>query len=108
MLPLILWDTLDLHIGTHQTFNLGWDSPDVPLDPLEPHVYTFDAPKGDSIQNSIENKIWNNHSIELRIFNRIIHSQKNRKMIQTSKIRPKYGFGALLRPLKDNRPPEMD
>jgi len=38
-------------------------------------------------------------SIESRIFNRIIHSQKMMKIIQNSKIRPKYGFGALLRPL---------
>ena len=41
----------------------------------------------------------NIHSIEFRIFNRIIHSRKMRKIIQNSKIRPKYGFGALLRPL---------
>ena len=41
----------------------------------------------------------NIHSIESRIFNRIIHSQKMRKIIQNSKIRPKYGFGALLWPL---------
>ena len=41
----------------------------------------------------------NIHSIESRIFNKIIHSQKMRKIIQNSKIRPKYGFGALLRPL---------
>ena len=41
----------------------------------------------------------NIHSIESRIFNRIIHSQKMRKIIQNSKMRPKYGFGALLRPL---------
>ena len=36
---------------------------------------------------------------ESRIFNRIIHSQKMRKIIQNSKIRQKYGFGALLSPL---------
>ena len=41
----------------------------------------------------------NIHSIESRIFNRIIHSQKMRKIIQNSKIRPKDGFGFLLRPL---------
>ena len=41
----------------------------------------------------------NIHSIESRIFNRIIHSQKMRKIIQNSNIRPKYGFEALLRPL---------
>ena len=38
------------------------------------------------------------HSIESRIFNRIIHSQK-KKIIQNSNIRPKYGFEALLWPL---------
>ena len=41
----------------------------------------------------------NIHSIESRIFNRISHSQKMKKIIQTSKIRPKYGFRALLRPM---------
>ena len=62
--------------GGVQLGTLGWDPPDVPLVPLEPHVYTFDAPKSDSIQNSIENKIWNIQSIESRIFNRITHSKK--------------------------------
>ena len=64
-------DPTGVQLGT-----LGWDPPDVPLVPLEPHVYTFDAPKSDSIQNSIENKIWNIQSIESRIFNRITHSKK--------------------------------
>ena len=38
-------------------------------------------------------------------FNRVLKIEKNcslkkmRKIIQNSKIRPKYGFGALLRPL---------
>ena len=41
----------------------------------------------------------NIYSIESRIFSRIIHSKKLRKIIQNSKKRPKYGFGALLRPL---------
>ena len=61
-------------------------------------------PKNDSNQNSIQTKSrifiqQSIYSIESRIFNRIIHSQKMRKIIQNSKIRPKYGFGALLRPL---------
>ena len=54
------------------------------------------------IQFKTKSKIFiqkNIHSIEFRIFNRIIHSRKMRKIIQNSKIRPKYGFGALLRPL---------
>ena len=41
----------------------------------------------------------NIHSIESKIFKKNIHSEKKRKIIQYSKIRPKYGFGALLRPL---------
>ena len=41
----------------------------------------------------------NIHAIEFRIFNRIVHPKKMREIIQNSKIRPKYGFGALLRPL---------
>ena len=41
----------------------------------------------------------NINSIESKIFNKIIHSQKMRKIIQNSKIRPKSGFGALLKPL---------
>ena len=50
----------------------------------------------------------NIHSIESRIFNRIIHSQKMRKIIQNSKMRPKYGFGPFWGPCIGNRPPEMD
>ena len=44
------------------------------------------------IQKSID-------SIEYRIFNRIIHSNKMRKIIQKSKTRPKYCCRALLRSL---------
>ena len=40
----------------------------------------------------------NIHLIESRIFNRIIHSKKMRKIIQNSQMRPSYGSGALLRP----------
>ena len=54
------------------------------------------------IQLKTKSKIFiqkNIHSIKSRMFNRIIHSQKIRKIIQNSKIRPNYDFGALLRPL---------
>ena len=50
----------------------------------------------------------NIHSIESKIFNRIIHSQKMEKIIQNSKMKPKYGFGPSWGPCIDNRPPEMD
>ena len=61
-------------------------------------------PKNDSIQNSIQTKSTifiqkNIYSIESRIFNRIIRSNKMRKIIQQSKVRPKYCCRALLRPL---------
>ena len=52
----------------------------------------FKTKSGIFIQKNIQ-------SIESKIFNRIIHSKTLRKVIQNSKIRPKYGFGALLRPL---------
>merc|ERR1712062_516831 len=47
------------------------------------------------IQFKTKSKIFiqkNIHSIESRIFNKIIHSQKMRKSIQNSKIRTKSGF----------------
>ena len=47
------------------------------------------------IQFKTKSKIFiqkNIHSIESRIFNRIIHSQKMRKIIQNSKMRLKYGL----------------
>ena len=53
------------------------------------------------IQFKTKSKIFiqkNIHSIESRIFNRIIHSKKIRKIIQNSQMRPRYVFGALLRP----------
>ena len=53
------------------------------------------------IQFKTKSKIFikkNIHSIGPRIFNRIIHFKKMRRIIQNSKLRPKYGFGALLRP----------
>ena len=64
-------DPPDVQLGT-----LGWDSPDVPLDSLKPHVCTFDAPKSDSIQNSIKNKIRNIHSKNYS-FNRVQNIQWN-------------------------------
>ena len=70
---------------------------------FENSIFHWIGPKNDSIQNSKQNREYsfkkNIHSIEFRIFNRIIHSRKMRKIIQNSKIRPKYGYGALLRPL---------
>ena len=65
---------------------------------LKIHFFHWIGPKNDSIQNSIQNKIQNIHSVESRIFNKIIYSQKMRKIIQNSKIRPKYGFWVILRP----------
>ena len=66
------------------------------------------GPKNNSIQNKIQNIHSKNiHSIEYRIINRTIHS-KERKIIQNSNKRPKYGFRALHRPLYGSRTPEMD
>ena len=53
------------------------------------------------IQFKTKSKIFiqkNIHSIESRIYNRIIHSKKMRKIIHNSQMRPSYGSGALLRP----------
>ena len=66
---------------------------------LKIHFFIESGLKNDSIPNSIQNKIRNIHSRESEIFNSIIHSQKIKKIIQNSKIRPKYGFRALLRHL---------
>ena len=54
------------------------------------------------IQFKTKSKIFiqkNIHSIESKIFNRIIHSLKMREIIQNSKMRSKYGFWVVLRPL---------
>ena len=50
----------------------------------------------------------NIHSIEFRIFNRIIHSKKMRKIIQNSKIRPNMASEPSWDPCIGNRNPEMD
>ena len=48
------------------------------------------------------------HSIEYKIFNRIIHSKEFKENYSKFQKGPKYGFGALLRPLYGSRTPEMD
>ena len=50
----------------------------------------------------------NNHSIEYRKLNKIIHSKEFEETYSKLEKRPKYGFGTLLRPLFGSRTPEMN